>query len=192
MSDNDSPFHRGEKEIQSRLGIQEKMEKVGRKLIRDHMPAEDQKYLARLPLFIVGTVDAAGRPWASVLAGQAGFVHAIDSRMLRVRARPIYGDPLNKTLVDGADIGSLGLEFDTRRRIRVNGRVGHVSDEGFDIQVAQSFPNCPSYIQARELKLRVTPEDIEAKRAVHGGQTLNKAQAAMIAGSDTFFIVSQF
>ena len=106
MSNDDSPFHRGEKEIQSRLGIQEKMEKVGRKLIRDHMPAEDQKYFARLPLLIVGTVDAAGRPWASVLAEQAGFVHAIDSRMLRVRARPIYGDPLNKTLVDGADIAS--------------------------------------------------------------------------------------
>ena len=192
MSDNDSPFHRGEKEIQSRLGIQEKMAKVGRKLIRDHMPAEDQKYLAGLPLLIVGTVDAAGRPWASVLAGQAGFVHAIDSRMLRVRARPIYGDPLNKTLVDGADIGSLGLEFDTRRRIRVNGRVGHVSDEGFDIQVAQSFPNCPSYIQARELDLRVTPAGILAKRAVCGGQALNKAQAAMIARSDTFFIASQF
>jgi hypothetical protein len=34
MSDNESPFHRGEKAIQSRLGIQEKMEKVGRKLIR--------------------------------------------------------------------------------------------------------------------------------------------------------------
>lgn len=38
MSDSKSPFHRGEKEIQSRLGVQDKIEEMGRRLIRDAIP----------------------------------------------------------------------------------------------------------------------------------------------------------
>ena len=44
MSKAKSPFHRGEKEIQSRLGIEEKMGELGRRMIRDHMPQEHQVF----------------------------------------------------------------------------------------------------------------------------------------------------
>lgn len=142
MSDDNSPFHRGEKAIQSRLGIEEKIDKVGREIIADHISSEDQEHFSRIQLLIVSTADTTGRPWASVLAGHLGFVDAVNKQTLRVGARPTYGDPLNKSLVDGADIGSLGLAFDTRRRIRVNGTVCRVGDGSFDIQVAQTFPNC--------------------------------------------------
>ena len=101
MSDGKSPFHRGEKSIQSRLGVQDKMEASGRRAIRDFMPEQHQEFFARLPLLIVGTVDAGGQPWASILAGNPGFVRAIDPQTLQVSARPIYGDPLAKGLVDG-------------------------------------------------------------------------------------------
>ena len=192
MPDHDSPFHRGEQEIQSRLGIRDKIEQAGRRMIRDHMPEQHQEFFSQLPLLIIGTADAAGRPWASVLAGQPGFLHAIDAHTLRVMARPIYGDPLNKALVDGADIGALGLEFSTRRRNRVNGRIARVGEDGFEIRVSQSFGNCPKYIQARELDLGGEIEAMREKRPVGRGETLGKAEAALIARSDTFFIASQF
>jgi predicted pyridoxine 5'-phosphate oxidase superfamily flavin-nucleotide-binding protein len=110
MSETKSPFHRGEKEIQSRLGIEDKMAELGRRMIRDYMPDEHQEFFSRLPLLVVGTIDPVGRPWASVLAGEPGFVRAADSRALNVTARPIYGDPLSEALVDGADIGALVSE----------------------------------------------------------------------------------
>ena len=150
MTANDSPFHRGEKELQSRLGIRDKMEQVGRRMIRDHIPEQVQDFFSQLPLLLVGTADEAGRPWASVLVGQPGFLEVIDPHTLKVKGRPIYGDPLNKALVDGADIGALGLEFHTRRRNRVNGKIAHVEEGGFVIRVTQCFGNCPKYIQARE------------------------------------------
>jgi ferredoxin-NADP reductase/MOSC domain-containing protein YiiM/predicted pyridoxine 5'-phosphate oxidase superfamily flavin-nucleotide-binding protein len=192
MPNDKSPFHRGEKEIQSRLGIQEKMEEKGRRVIRDHMPEQNLEFFAQLPLLMIGTVDACGRPWASVLAGKPGFVRAIDRRKLEVRARPIYGDPLNKALIEGADIGALGLEFGTRRRNRVNGKIGHLSEDAFEIRVSQSFPNCPQYIQARAHELSDDIENIGERRTVHRGEALNKAEAAMITRSDTLFIASQF
>ncbi len=88
MSNGKSPFHRGEKRIQSRLGIHDKMEALGSRVIRDFMPDQHQEFFARLPLLIVGTVDACGQPWASVLAGKPGFVRAIDPRTFEVTARP--------------------------------------------------------------------------------------------------------
>ncbi len=111
MSEARSPFHRGEKEIQSRLGIERKMEELGRRMIRDTMPEEHREFFSRLPLLIVGTVDSTCRPWASALAGEPGFVRAAGRHALNVTARPIYGDPLGEALVEGMDIGALGSSF---------------------------------------------------------------------------------
>ncbi|MDA9981453.1 MOSC domain-containing protein [Gammaproteobacteria bacterium] len=192
MPDNESPFHRGEKELQSRLGIREKVEQAGRRMILDHIPEQLQDFYSRLPILLVGTADEAGRPWASVLVGQPGFLQVIDPQTLRVTGRPIYGDPLNKALVDGADIGALGLEFHTRRRNRVNGKIAHVKASGFEIRVTQSFGNCPKYIQARDMDPGRRIDSIGEDRTVHRRQALNMTGAALIASSDTFFITSQF
>ncbi len=89
MPEAKSPFHRGEKAIQSRLGLEEKMEDLGRRMIRDYMPEEHQTFFSRLPLLILGTIDPLGRPWASALAGRPGFVRADGSRALKVTAPPV-------------------------------------------------------------------------------------------------------
>lgn len=192
MSESESPFHRGEQELQSRLGIRDKMEKVGRRMIRDHIPEQLHVFFSQLPLLLVGSADETARPWASVLVGQPGFLEVINPRTLRVTGRPIYGDPLNKALIDGTDIGTLGIEFNTRRRNRVNGTVVHVEEERFEIQVKQSFGNCPKYIQDREPNLRTGIDIIGENRTVKRREALNKPDAALIARSDTFFIASQF
>ena len=192
MGDMGSPFHRGERALQERLGVRDKMERAGRRMIRDHMPKEHREFFAGLPLLMVGTLDASARPWASVLAGKPGFVRASDPKTLGIRARPIYGDPLNKALIEGADIGALGLEFETRRRNRVNGKIGRLNENGFEIRVRQSFGNCPKYIQTRLYELGQDIESIGEARAVRRGNALNRAEAAMIARSDTLFIASQF
>ena len=172
MPNRKSPFHRGEQEIQDRLGIRDKMETLGSRVIRDFMSEQHQEFFAQLPLLMVGTVDACGRPWASVLAGRPGFVRAIDPRTLQVTARPIYGDPLGKALLDGADIGVLGLEFETRRRNRANGKIARASGGAFEIRVMQSFGNCPKYIQARGCHVTDEIANIGDKRAVNRGNRL--------------------
>ena len=175
MSDARSPFHRGEKEIQSRLGVRDKIEEKGRRIIRDRIPEKNLGFFAQLPLLAIGTVDECGRPWASALAGAPGFARATDPLKLEIRARPVYGDPLNRALIEGTDIGALGLDFETRGRFRVNGRIGHPSEGAFDIRVRQAFPNCPQYIQARDHDLGDDIETIGEKRSVHRGDKLNRA-----------------
>ena len=192
MSDATSPFHRGEREIQSRLGIREDMEDKGRRMIRDRIPEKNLDFFAQLPYLAIATVDECARPWASVFVGTPGFARAIDPLTLEVRARALYGDPLNKTLIDGADIGGLAIDLQSRARFRVNGKVGRRDEGGFAIEVRQAFPNCPQYIQARAHEFDEGIETIGEKRPVRRGETLNRAEAALIARSDTLFIASQF
>ena len=192
MPDEKSPFHRGEEAIQSRLGIRNEMEKKGRRVILDRIPEQARPFIARLPFIAVGTIDECGRPWASFLAGKPGFVQATDTGRLTVRAQPIYGDPLNKTLIDGNGIGALGLAFDPPERFRVNGTIDRLEDERFEIKVRQGFPNCPSYIQSRALEPDYEIENLATTKPVRRGNTLNRADAALIARADTFFIASHF
>ncbi len=183
MEKHTSPFHRGEKEIQSRLGKRDQIERLGRKAIRDHLPQDHREFFPSLPFLILGTVDAAGRPWASVLAGEPGFVRAADPGTLDIKARTIYGDPASDALVEGANVGILGIDLQTRARTRANGKVTRRDGDGFAVHVVQSFGNCPKYIQARRPTLGGDLAAIGEKRPVHRGDRLNAAEAALIAGA---------
>ncbi len=167
--------------------MRDKVAGLGPRVFRDFMPDQHREFFAKLPFVIVGTVDAEGQPWASVLASPPGFIESPDPRELVVRARPLAGDPLADTLAEGAPIGLLGIEPHTRRRNRMNGVVGRVTDRGFSVGVRQSFGNCPKYIQAR------APEyvgDSATARAVHRSDRLDAAARRMIRGADTFFIAT--
>ena len=74
----------------------------------------------------------------------------------------------------------------------MNGKIGHLREDAFEIRVRQAFPNCPQYIQARDTDLGDDIGYIGERKAVRRGESLNRAEAAMIAGSDTLFIASQF
>src|SRR5436189_2599742 len=108
-----SPWHEGEKAVQRRLGVDEQIDAIGRRNIRDFMPDQHREFFAQLPFLVTGSVDRAGCPWASILCGAPGFVTSPDPRLLRIEARPIDGDPLAETLVAGTRIGLLGIELPT-------------------------------------------------------------------------------
>ncbi len=73
-SHTESPFHKGEQEVQKRLGVREKIERFGRQVIRDYMPDQHREFYGMLPFVLLGTVDDQGRPWASLVAGSPGFI----------------------------------------------------------------------------------------------------------------------
>jgi hypothetical protein len=186
----EGPFHEGEKALQARAGVRERAEQGGRRMIRDHMPAEHRELFEKLPWLLVGSVDASGQPWASVLAGPPGFVRTPDDRTMRVGALPGGGDPLRANLAEGAPLGLLGIEPHTRRRNRMNGSVVELDDRSFGVRVEQSFGNCPKYIHPREA--RWSAERSAAGPGVPQGEgaLLSPAAQGLIALADTFFIAS--
>ncbi|KAG2496437.1 hypothetical protein HYH03_005661 [Edaphochlamys debaryana] len=130
------------------------------------MPGQHAQFFGTQNLMFIGARDASGQPWASALAGHPGFITALDSKLLALTGyRRLPGDPA--LLTKGSQVGGLGIEFATRRRNRVNGRVTAVSApasaDGADgdvngsppllMSVDLSFGNCPKYIQVRDVKL---------------------------------------
>ena len=185
-----SPWHSGERALQERAGVRAAMERSGRAVIRGYMPDQHRELFEKLPLLIVGSVDAQHRSWASLVVGQPGFVRTPDARTLTVRARPLAGDPLAGNLVPGAPIGLLGIQLETRRRNRVNGSVLAADAEGFTVGVRQSFGNCPQYIWARAPEFVGAPEERLGRGEHAEGKLLSPVSVSQIAAADTFFIAT--
>ena len=187
-----SAWHAGEQALQARAGVRERMAAVGEVVVRDHMPDQHRELFEKLPTLLLGALDAQGQPWATMLAGPPGFVHTPHAQRLDVAAAIDAADPALAALAahgTGAPVGVLGLEPHTRRRNRMNGHVVRGgAQQGLSITVAQSFGNCPKYIQARAPGLRaaVTPP----QPAQPLGPSLDAAALALIARSDTLFIAS--
>jgi len=182
-----SPFHEGEQRVQERLGVREAIEPWARQVVRPLLPEEHRAFHGALPFLVAAARDDLGRPWVTLLAGDAGFVASPDPGHLTIAARPVPGDALEGALAAGADVGLLGIELATRRRNRVNGTLEQAGDAGLVFRVGQSFGNCPQYIHAREWRRVAVPEPRPAARRA---SALDAAQQAWIAGADTLFVAS--
>jgi ferredoxin-NADP reductase/predicted pyridoxine 5'-phosphate oxidase superfamily flavin-nucleotide-binding protein len=157
--DMPSPFHAGEVALQTAVGVAERMEAFGRRVIRDHMPDQHRDFYRQLPFIVLGAVDAAGDAWVTLLSGQPGFMTSPDPKHLAFTTHPDPQDPATAALVDGAAVGLLGIELHTRRRNRMNGTVRGLSDKGFAVAVEHAFGNCPQYIQQRDFAFVREPDD---------------------------------
>lgn len=184
-----SPFHEGERRVQERLGVRESIEPWARKVVRPFLPEQHRQFYARLPFMVVAARDASSRPWATILASEPGLVASPDPRSLHLGALPPRGDALAGGLRSGDDVGLLGIELETRRRNRVNGRVTGRDAQSFALAVAQSFGNCPQYITERRW-YRAPAREPEAE--VIRGAALSSRHAALIRRADTFFIATGF
>lgn len=180
-----APVHEGERAAQMRLGVHARMAEVMAQGVRAYMPEQHRELFCKLPTLLVGSLDAARRPWASVLHGAPGFISAPDERHLRIQALPHAHDPWQPQ--PHTPLGLLGLEPATRRRNRMNGSVVALDAQGFTVQVDHSFGNCPRYIHAR------SPQRVERAApspALPLGPALHGPSLALIGAADTLYIAS--
>ena len=186
----ESPFHAGELAVQTQLGVNTRIDRQGRRLIRNYLTQQHRQFFTQLSYVIVGSVDCEGHLWASILVGSPGFLSTPDEHTLRVSAQMLWGDPLTQALAEGIDIAFLGIELHTRRRNRLNGVVTRIHPDGFEVRVGQSFGNCPQYIQARGGDLNL--DDIAKPKPIYALTALSASEQALITKSDTFFIATAY
>lgn len=177
----DGPFHDGELAAQALAGVASRG--AG---IRPFMPDQHRIFFSQLPWLFAGMLDRDGWPLATALAASPGFVESPTPTALTIAALPSEDDPAFASFKPGSPIGLLGLELETRRRNRANGRVGIVTPDGFTVEIEQSFGNCAKYIQVRN---RVQDGKELASPATNLSG-LDAEARALIAGADTLFIAS--
>jgi hypothetical protein len=97
-------------------------------------------------------------------------------------------DPVLHRLSIGRDLGILGIELASRRRLRINGAVERISADEIGVLVRESVPNCPKYIQRRH------PHDLSTAPSSHapsaGGRTVDEERRVLLEGADTAFVGS--
>ncbi|QFY63882.1 2Fe-2S iron-sulfur cluster binding domain-containing protein (plasmid) [Rhizobium grahamii] len=189
VKSNFSPWHEGELELQRRLGVADQMDPVGRKVLRNFLLDQHREFYPLLPFIIIGAVDPDGAPWATIRAGEPGFLHSPDPLTLAIDARRDPGDPADRGMEDGDPIGLVGVDLVTRRRNRLNGTIRRDSDNGFSVVVGQSFGNCPRYIQNRHFAFVRDPAKQPTSIPVITDRLTDDARR-IIATSDTFFVAS--
>ena len=80
-------------------------------------------FFAGLDYFVVGTLDSKGRPWASILTGERGFIRPVSPNHLAMVTEVSEGDPVLETLSSGWTgaeggrlLAGLGIDLTNRRR----------------------------------------------------------------------------
>ncbi|NJK75123.1 MAG: pyridoxamine 5-phosphate oxidase [Oscillatoriales cyanobacterium RU_3_3] len=193
------PFHSGEIAVQTRAGVREEAAQVGRVISSTiHPVAVD--FIRTQQIAIASTIAPDGTIWASLLAGEPGFMRALDESTIQLNlfaqtnsaSEGAISDRLinllHKNLQSNSQIGLLAIDLSNRRRLRLNGHVTIQHPEKLQLQIQQSFFNCPKYIQTRFLETSaIAPlQPTES----HARNTLNSADESWITQADTFFIAS--
>lgn len=182
-------FHSGELEIQKRTGEAELAER-NKKIVTPFIVKGAINFVEKQPMVIVGSRDQEKELWASILIGNFGFVKVPDPATIifdtgKLVSNP--GDIFYSNIADDNQIGSLFIELDTRKRLRVNGSC-QVKDSKIEFSVEQAYPNCPKYIQRRVISMPEYFEKTEPEST--GGKELTKDAISWIKRADTFFVAS--
>ncbi len=188
-ADPASPWHAGERMLQDQAGVAGRMEELGRRVLRDHLIDQHRAFYPQLPFIVLGTVDGEGDAWATLRAASPGFLQSPDPHTLNVRLDRHHDDPADSGMDDGAAIGMLGIELHTRRRNRLNGIIHRSGPLGFDVEVGQSYGNCPKYIQLRDYRFVRDPSQSSAVEPIVL-DALDASARRMIAAADTFFVAT--
>jgi predicted pyridoxine 5'-phosphate oxidase superfamily flavin-nucleotide-binding protein len=131
--------------------------------VHDRFTADDRTFIERLDMFFIATVDGTGQPTCSYKGGDPGFVTVIDDRTLGFPNYDGNGMYLSMGNVDEtAAVGLLFIDFERRRRMRVDGMaklvfgdplLSRYPEAQFFVRVEARwiYPNCPRYIHEYRL-----------------------------------------
>jgi len=189
MNDS-SNFHDGERAVQRRAGEAFIAERngamVASTVVRGARPFIESQFMV-----MVGSVDGHGSLWASVLYGRPGFARSADGGTVHIDApcgSRDMEDPLWHALRAGESLALLFVDLGTRRRYRVNGVVRDIHEGGFEVAVREAFPNCPKYIQRRQLRAL---DEAPRRAQSASGNVLAGSVAAIVKQADTLFVASR-
>ena len=189
---SDNPFHDGEIAIQTRAGEQLMAERNGRAINTQIMPGA-LKFVAQQPLVVFGSVDESQNVWASIVVGKPGFATAPDPHTVSFdfsSAGSFGGDPLWRNIGHDPRVGTLFIELASRRRLRINGRVTREASGNLRLAVREAYPNCPKYIQRRQLRTNAAFDDAADDANPTSGTCLADGHRQWIERCDTFFVAS--
>jgi len=156
-------YHDGSRQLQDRFATRGLADRLVETLARNEFTDADRAFIESRPLFFLSTANAEGHPECSYKGGVPGFVRVLDPQTL---VFPSYdGNGMFKSLGNllvNPYVGMLFIDFETPKRLRVNGRATvHENDPLLSefvgaqmiirIRPEAIFPNCPRYVHRMQV-----------------------------------------
>src|SRR6188768_502440 len=160
---SDSIYHDGMRRLQDARETRPLADRLQKVTVRTAFTADDRAFIERSAMLFIATADAEGQPDCSYKGGLPGFVRVLDERTLAI---PDYdGNGMYRTWGNvrvNPRVGLLFLDFETPKRLRVNGTAVVSQDDALlaefpgavfivRLTAQRIFPNCPRYIHKMQL-----------------------------------------
>ena len=159
-------YREASRRLQDRFDTRRLADRIEDRIVREVIDADDRAFIEARDMFFIATTDEDGKPQCSYKGGEPGFVRVLDEHTL---AFPVYdGNGMFLTagnLVATGNVGLLFIDFEGRKRLRLNG-VASVDDDDpllaeypetqlvVRVRATEVFPNCPRYIHEYQLVKR--------------------------------------
>jgi uncharacterized protein len=165
-------YHDGMRQLQDQRETRALADRLEKVTMRSAFTDDDKAFISRCRMFFIATADTHGQPDCSYKGGLPGFVRVIDEHTLAI---PDYdGNGQYRTwgnAVVNPKVGLLFLDFETPKRLRVNGTVSVSNSDPLLAEIPGAvfivrltaeriFPNCPRYIH----KMTLVEESLYAPR----------------------------
>ena len=169
---NTPAYHEGMRELQELRETRALADRLEKVTMRAAFTEEDRAFIQRCRMFFIATADPQGQPDCSYKGGLPGFVRVVDEHTLAI---PDYdGNGQYRTWGNvraNPRVGLLFIDFETPKRLRVNGRAVVSQDDPLladfpgavfvvRLEAERIFPNCPRYIH----KMQLVEESVYAPR----------------------------
>jgi predicted pyridoxine 5'-phosphate oxidase superfamily flavin-nucleotide-binding protein len=159
-------YNDGSRGYQDRFDTRRLADRIDERLVRDWIDDDDRAFIEGCDMLFLATADTEGKPQCSYKGGDLGFVRVVDEHTV---AFPNYdGNGMylsaGNALVN-PHVGLLFVNFEVRKRLRLNGVAEHVDDDPllaeypeaqflWRVRATEVFPNCPRYIHQYKLVAR--------------------------------------
>jgi len=158
-----SLYHQGSRQLQDRFQTRPLADRMQEVIAHAEFTDGDRAFIESRAMFFLATADAEGRPDCSYTGGRPGFVRVVGPHTL---AFPSYdGNGMFKSLGNvlvNPHVGLLFIDFESPRRLRVNGRASVNADDPLlaefvgaqlivRVETEAIFPNCPRYIHRMQM-----------------------------------------
>ncbi|TCC45027.1 pyridoxamine 5'-phosphate oxidase [Kribbella capetownensis] len=179
-------FHEGELAVQTRAGLRDAASRLEGMLAPVSLTGGRAAILGLQSFAVLVARDEQHRLWASPLVAQPGFL-AGHGQLLLVKTKPAPADALHNLAPDQA-AGVLAIDLERRRRVRVNGWITDVAENGLTLDVHEAFGNCPSYVQPRQITQGPSRPVSPTHSALAAGGGLTDEARRIITTADMFFL----
>lgn len=191
-----SPFHAGERTAQQKAGTSGVASELATSMTDSlSFSSNHDAFLAAQSFAVLTSVDLENNNvWVTPLFGSPGFIQAVSEKKITISKQSIPPGDVAHGSTNGTPVSLLGIDLNKRVRHRINGEAksdidGSSTHIQFDVK--EYSPNCPKYINRRELipsPDKAAPINTLAERQERN--YLNDSDRAFIESMDTLWIGS--